>query len=112
MDKEKQFDIVLQGLIEAGAIETEGIDPITGELLYRITDKMRDINPSIYDEHLNVIHSDTMYFWEKGFLDIDDITSDNPIVRLTSKAFSAKEISDLPADKIPILKGIIKALKK
>jgi len=112
MDSDEQFDIVIDGLIKAGAIEEDGTDPITGEILYRITAKMKDINPDLYNEHLNVMHSDTMYFWERGFVDIDDITSNNPIVTLTPKAFDAKSISDLPADRVPILMGIIKALKR
>jgi hypothetical protein len=51
-----------------------------------------------------------MYFWERGFLEIDDITSKNPIIALSSKCFDLKAISDLPYDRIPILMSIIKAM--
>jgi hypothetical protein len=106
----KSNDEIMQELLEAGALELEGIDPETGEFLYRITEKMKDVNKALYDEHMNIIYADTMYFWERGFLNVDDFTSINPIISLTSKAFDAKAISELPLEKAELFLRIREAL--
>lgn len=106
----KSNDEIMQELLEAGALELEGIDPETGEFLYRITEKMKDVNKALYDEHMNIIYADTMYFWERGFLNIDDFTSINPIISLTSKAFDANSISELPLEKAELFLRIKEAL--
>lgn len=111
MENNEIIDKMIQNLIAAGAIEVEGIDSETGEFLYKITSKMQNVNKDLYDAHLNTIHADTMYFWERGFVDIDDLTSNNPIIYLGKKAFDKDAISQLPPDKIPILNSLIRALK-
>jgi len=106
----KSDDELLSEFIAKGAIEVEGIDSETGEFLYRITDKMKDVNKQIYDEHMNNIYVDTMYFWERGFVDIDDFTSSNPKVSLTSKAFDSVAIANLPIEKAELFMRLKKAL--
>lgn len=108
----EDIDKKINDLVLSGAIEVDGIDSETGEFLYKITNKMQQVNKELYDAHLNTIHADTMYFWEKGFIDIDDITSNNPIIYLNKKAFDIEALKDLPSNKIPILKGFIKALER
>jgi hypothetical protein len=108
----KDNDEIVQEMIEAGALELEGIDSESGEFLYKITDKMKDINKALYDEHLNMIYSDTMYFWERGFLDISDFSSVNPMISLTSKAFDPKAISELSLEKAELFIRIKDALKE
>ncbi len=110
MSENDNIDRMVDDLILAGAIEVDGIDPITGEFLYKVTDKMELVNKDLYEAHIGVIYADTMYFWERGFLEIDDITSKNPIIALSPKCFDLKAISDLPYDRIPVLMSIIKAL--
>jgi hypothetical protein len=110
MSEDDQFDQMIDKLIQLGAIEIEGIDSETGEFLYKVTSKMQYINKELYDAHLDVIYGDTMYFWEKGFVDIDDITSNNPIITLNKKAFDQDAVNQLPNDKIEILKSMIRAM--
>jgi hypothetical protein len=33
-----------------GAVEFQGIDEVTGEMLYTITDKLKEVSPDIYDQ--------------------------------------------------------------
>jgi hypothetical protein len=51
-----------------------------------------------------------MYFWERGFLNIDDFTNINPIISLTPKAFDAKAISELSIEKAELFLRIREAL--
>ena len=108
----KDNDEIVEEMIRSGALELEGIDSESGEFLYKITEKMKDINRTLYNEHLNMIYADTMYFWERGFLDISDFSSLNPMISLTSKAFDPKAISELSLEKAELFIRIKDALKE
>lgn len=45
-----QTDSLLEHLMLQGAVEFQGIDEVTGEMLYTITDKLREVSPDIYDQ--------------------------------------------------------------
>lgn len=109
---DNEINTAIENFIKTGAIRIQGIDPVTGEFLYQITEKMKHVDLELYDSHLNQIYTDAMYFWERGFVAIDDITSNNPIITLTSKAFDQNSINGLPNDKIDLLASIVQALKR
>lgn len=112
MSEEEDIDQLIFDLIQSGGLEVDGIDSETGEFLYKITDKMKDVNQEIYDAHLNAVHSDTMYFWERGFINIHDITSQNPIITLAERAFDQAAVNSLPSDMAAQLEQIIKVLNR
>ncbi len=45
-----QTDALLEHLMLQGAVEFQGIDEVTGEMLYTITDKLKEVSPDIYDQ--------------------------------------------------------------
>ena len=45
-----QEDALLEHLMLQGAVEFQGIDDTTGEMLYSITDKMKEVSPYLYEE--------------------------------------------------------------
>jgi hypothetical protein len=96
MDEE---DRTLEKLILEGAVEFSGIDSESGEILYNFTPKLQEIMPELYDEHMSSLQQDIMYFWQEGFLAMNDITSDNPMVALTDKCFNDDAVLSLPKDK-------------
>ena len=99
-DREKE---IIEHLVVSGALQMAGVDTETGEILYQFTDKLRDVMPELYDEHLNYVNSELMRLWEMGFVNID-LMSDNPIVTLASKALDEEQIKNLtPQDKWAIL---------
>lgn len=106
----KSNDEIMKELIDSGAIELKGIDSETGEFLFGITEKMKKVNRALYDEHINNIYIDTMYFWERGLIEVDDFTSTNPQISLTSKAFDIDCLSKLPPDKAEIFQRMKEAL--
>lgn len=101
----------IEDLILAGAVEVAAVDSTTGELLYQFTDKIKDIMPELYRHHLDNIHHEVMFFFEHGFLDIDDISLSNPTIKLTKKAFIKDEISKLSPDAQQSLIEIKRVLK-
>jgi hypothetical protein len=49
MDKDTiKTEAMLEHLLLQNAIEIEGFDPKTGETLYSITDKLKEVSPEIY----------------------------------------------------------------
>lgn len=103
-------DEIIGQLLSSGALEVDGIDSETGEFLYRITDKMERVNKELYDEHINSIYADTMYFWEKGLINFSDFSDTNPTISLTTKAFDPKAIADLPLEKALLFAKVKQAL--
>lgn len=90
-DREKE---IIEHLVVSGALQMAGVDTETGEILYQFTDKLKDVMPDLYDEHLNYVNSELMRLWEMGFVNMD-LMSDNPIVTLSQKAFNDEEINNL-----------------
>lgn len=101
----------IEDLILLGAVEVSAIDSNTNEFLYSFTDKIKELIPELYDEHLKNVHKELMYFWEFGFIEMSDISALNPIVKLTKKAFIQEEIDKLPQDKQTNLIEIKRILK-
>lgn len=101
----------IDDLILSGAIEVAAIDQETGEFLYQFTPKLKDILPQIWSAHINQVHSEVMYFWEKGFVHIENMLTENPLVTLTPLAFDQEAISGLPETAQNSLKEIKRILK-
>ena len=85
---------MLDKLILSGAVEVAGVDSSTGEFLYQFTNKLKEISPQMYNEHINHVNKEIMKLWEMGFLNVN-MTEDNPIVTITAKALDESEVSKL-----------------
>lgn len=48
-----QTDAMLEHFLLQGAVEFQGIDETTGEMMYNITDKMKEVSPDIYEQLKN-----------------------------------------------------------
>lgn len=107
----KEEDLVIEQLILDGALEFGGIDVASGEILYTFTNKLKEIMPELYNEHLNFVNSEIMYLWEFGFLSIENLADKNPKVTLTVKAYDQDKIKELSPDKQRSLYEIKRILK-
>ena len=95
----------IEDLILSGAVEVAGIDPETGEMLYNFTDKLKDVSPILHREVNNMFNAHVTRLWELDMIDMD-ITAENPIVRLTKKAFNPELLSQLDEEERYTLKEI------
>ena len=103
-----EFDIV-DNLVLNGGLEFAGKDSETGELLYRPTDRLKDLD-SVLSDDLSLYFSDiTLKLWEKGFLEMD-VTQRDPIVKLGPKSFDITSIKSLPKDERVVVEQIVKVL--
>lgn len=101
----------LDELIMMGAVEVAGVHENSGEILYNITDKVQEVLPDLYNKFMNQIHQKVMYFWEKGFLEFDDMTKENPSIRLTAKAMDDDELSQLSIEKLLEFQSLVNAFR-
>jgi len=99
----------IEELILSGALEVSGVDIDTGEMLYNFTDRLREVSPELFKDMSDYISTETMFLWAEGFLDID-VTEENPMVRLTEKAFDDSEVSKLTKEKQYTLREIIRII--
>jgi hypothetical protein len=102
----------MEELILNGVVEVAGIDADTGEFLYNFTPKLRELMPDLWNERLDFIHNEVMYFWEKGFIDAQGMDDINPTVLLTDLAHDEDAISELPPEKQESLREIKRLFEK
>lgn len=102
----------MEELILNGVVEVAGIDADTGEFLYNFTPKLRELMPDLWNERLDFIHNEIMYFWEKGFIDAQGMDDINPTVLLNDLAYDEDAISELPPEKQASLREIKRLFEK
>lgn len=101
-------DKIINDLIMQGALDIAGIDH-NGDILYSIKPTLKEVMPDLYNQHLQDVNAEIMNLWEKGFLDIDMLSND-PIVKLTDKSFSSKELRRLSSQELWSLEEIKRVL--
>ena len=102
----------MEELILNGVVEVAGPDAESGEFLYNFTPKLRELMPELWNDRLDFIHNEIMYFWEKGFIDAEHMDDVNPVVLLTDLAHDEDAISELPPEKQESLREIKRLFEK
>ena len=104
-------DEIIEMLILEGALEIGALDAETGEFLYTITPKMKDVMPELYEEHIRFVNKDILNLWEKGFVDINFLEED-PVVKVSKKAFNKEAVSQLSKQEFWALTEVKRLLLK
>ncbi len=104
-------DELIKNLILQGALEVAGVDSETGELLYAITSKMKDVMPDMYEDHLTTVNRDLLNLWEKGYVNIDFLMAD-PVVTISEKGLDKTEVSKLTKPEIWALEEVKRLLQR
>ncbi len=104
-------DELIKNLILQGALEVAGLDSETGEFLYAITSKMKDVMPDMYEDHLKTVNRDLLNLWEKGYVNIDLFLPD-PVVTISEKGMDKNEVSKLTKPEIWALEEVKRLLLK
>ena len=101
---------IVDNLILEGGIEFAGIDSETGEIMYSITPKIKELMPELYEEHLNFINDELMALWQKGFVDIDFL-SDDPLIYISDKSYDKSEVMKLSKEERWSLRELKRAVE-
>ncbi len=104
-------DELIKNLILEGALEVAGLDAETGEFLYAVTSKMKEIMPDMYEDHLKTVNRDLLNLWEKGYVNIDFFLPD-PVVTISEKGIDKAEISKLTKPEIWALEEVKRLLQR
>lgn len=102
------MDPTIEELILSGIVEVSGMDAETGNFLYSFTPKLQELMPEMWHEKMKGIYKELIFFWEEGFVELDEVEGGNPIVSLTELAFDRDLVAALPEDKRQMLQEIIK----
>jgi hypothetical protein len=102
---------MMDDLMQQGALEIVGVDSETGQFLYSFTEKLKEINPIIYQMMMESFYESIVRLWEKGFLSMD-ITEENPIVKATQKVFDQEAIEKLSAEDRVVLSDILSKMSE
>lgn len=102
----------IEELILSGVVEVAGVEESTGEFLYNFTPRLKEVMPEMWNERLDFIYGEIMFFYELGFVATADMTASNPTITLTELAFDEDEISRLPEDKQESLKELKRLFEK
>jgi hypothetical protein len=106
-----EADRIVEDLILNGAMEVAAIDIDNGEILYNFTDKLRSVNPELYQSFFTYFYTDVMALWEHGFVDIS-LEDQDPSVRLTDKAIEMVELNELNKEEQSTLKEIVRIISE
>jgi hypothetical protein len=104
-------DQIIEDLILVGALEVIGLDLDSGEPVYNFTERLKEFSPALHEEMNNYFHSEMMFLWENGFVEMD-VMKDDPMVKLTVKAFDQTELSKLDKDKRYTIRELIRVIRK
>ena len=103
-------DELIKNLILEGALEVAGLDAETGEFLYAVTPKMKEVMPDMYEDHITQVNRDILNLWEKGYVNIDFLSA-NPMVTISEKGLDKAEVSKLTKPEIWALEEVKRLLK-
>ena len=103
-DDELLEQLILDGIVEFSAMSDNG------EMLYSFSKDIAEKAPAIY-ELMMAMHMQEIYdLWKLGFLQMD-ITQENPLVTITSKALDEDEVATLSDSLRMALNEIMNAMR-
>jgi hypothetical protein len=82
MDEFEEVLGFMEFLLEHGLIEIYGVDPITEDITYTMTDKCREVMPELFEEHMKHINQIAFDLWEKGYIEMNFDEEGTPLVML------------------------------
>lgn len=111
MINEEDLNNIINNLALNGYIEIEGIDPESGEFLYKVSDRLNELIPDWHQRVQEAFLDEVYNLWVKGFVTMD-VTLRVPTVKLTENAFDENKIKNLSLDEKTTLATIIAAMKQ
>lgn len=81
-DGEQEIEQVIQDFIDRGLIEIFGVDSITGEFTYKLTEKCKKEYPELFEEHNSFINQLAFGLWEKGYIEMKFADDGTPMAML------------------------------
>lgn len=101
---------LIDAMILNGMLEFEGIDMESGQIIFHMTEKMREKAPALYQDIGEAIHQNILSLWEKGLLSMN-IMDESPMVAPTEAALDRANWADLDESQRHIMNTIMRAFE-
>jgi hypothetical protein len=95
--EEEEIDKLITMLVETGAIEPSGYDKRTDSFTYRVTPKLKEIMPELYQKHFEYLNEIAFDLWQKGYVEIKFDNEGTPMVFLM-KGMDYESLMDILDD--------------
>lgn len=79
---EEEMDKVIADFIERGLIEIHGVDSVTGDITYRLTEKCKEEYPELFQEHFSFVNELAFGLWQEGYIEMKFDDDGTPMVML------------------------------
>jgi hypothetical protein len=107
MDEFEEVPGFMEFLLEHGLIEIYGVDPITEEITYTMTDKCREVMPELFEEHMKHINQIAFDLWEKGYIEMNFDEEGTPMVMLKPLDYEKDIFPIINYDEINFLQNML-----
>ena len=97
---------LIDALILEGALKIEGIDEKTGQMIFSVTDKMKEIAPEVYNEFQESLYQTVLSLWEKGLLSMN-IMDTEPTVSPTEYALDRNTWKGLSHEELSVMNTVM-----
>lgn len=97
---------LIDALILEGALEIEGIDQESGQMIFSVTEKMKEIAPDIYNEFEETLYKTVLSLWENGFINMN-MMDERPTVSPTEYALDRNTWKGLSAEELHVMNTIM-----
>jgi hypothetical protein len=98
---------IISAMVEQGALEIDAMDSETGEIVYKVTDRLKEIAPAFYREISDQAYRDILSLWDKGLLEMN-ILLDSPEVSPTEAGLDRSNWKNLSAGEYGIMNTVMR----
>jgi hypothetical protein len=109
MKEEDDIDRTIEYLIEIGAIEINGFDPVSEQMTYALTPKCKEVLPELFEEHFAYVNQMTFDMWQKGYIEMRFDEAFGPMVMIKDEEFTRSLIPTLPDDERFFMQNLLEA---
>lgn len=107
MDEFEEVPGFMEFLLEHGLIEIYGVDPITEDITYTMTDKCREVMPELFEEHMKHINQIAFDLWEKGYIEMNFDEEGTPMVMLKPLDYEKDIFPIISYDEVNFLQNML-----
>jgi hypothetical protein len=109
---DNDLSILIDKLIELGAIEIRGYDSITGQFTYNITPKCKELVPELFEEHFKFINEIAFKLWQKDHINITFDIDGTPMIISKGVKYTRSIMNTLPDDERFFLENLVDKVEK
>jgi hypothetical protein len=101
---------IISAMVEQGALEIDAMDSETGEIVYKVTDKLKEIAPAFYREISEQAYRDILSLWNKGLLSMN-MLEDSPEVSPTEAGLDRSNWKNLSAGEYGVMNTVMRGFE-